>query len=796
MFEVEQKQQDLADNTHIRRSKSFILGKLGLRRLSPILGLKSAEYNWKHYLRQSFVTETEFGHTFLCIPVILIFGAYFNFSRKMDISDVSLLIPIIVLSSIIILHRPINIGSKFLLLLCIAFFTGAYAANIEMKNTTLLIGSDVTTHIKGTVLSKSTSANGTPRYKILINSTSQPNIRRPPGKVQLVARSRGVQLEVGQRINARVRLTRPSGPVYPKGYDFAFGAYIKGIGAYGFILGEPVAEGDTSRSNLPFNSELELFVGSIQSKISNRINDHLTGDAAAISSALIIADKKAISEDTVAALRNAGLAHILAISGLHMVLASGTLFLTIRAVLSLFPSLVQAIPVKKIAAVAALLAATSYLVISGAPISAQRAWLMLIIMLGATILDKPAITLRNVAIAAIIIVILSPSAVTTPGFQMSFAAATALVSIYSLWTRIKLREYELSTAYFKETYFYRAVQFVIGLAMTALIAGLATGIFSSFHFHQLAGYGVLGNVLAMPVVTFLVMPLALLSMLLMPYGLEWLPLSGLGQSIEIVVYLANWVADLGGEFKTGKPTKIVTGLLVVGFIIFVLLRSLIRYLGLLFISLGLLLSLILQVKTPDVFISEDGKLIGVRVDQKINVNRSRPSTFILGQWQSAYRLDLEKPRKIKATIANLDPSHFSRSDIQNLFEREGEFICFNTHFCVNGYKQNIITSLGKTKYLTMACKFADIIVTTFGVNRTERKECDAKTIIGRYDLNRSGSIALYFDAKDPLKYKVETAVAEAVRPWTIQRYFNWRASEYWLPNGETLQYTVKLKTLE
>jgi competence protein ComEC len=328
--------------------------------------------------------------------------------------------------------------------------------------------------------------------------------------------------------------------------------------------------GSISYHELPIKSRFELFVGAIQSKISNRINDHLSGDAAAISSALIIADKKAISEETVTALRNAGLAHILAISGLHMVLASGTLFLTLRALFSLFPSLVQAIPVKKVAAVAALLAATSYLVISGAPISAQRAWLMLVIMLGATILDKPAITLRNVAIAAIIIVLISPSSVTTPGFQMSFAAATALVSVYGAWARIKLANYEQSTTYFKETYLYRSVQFVVGLGLTALIAGLATGIFSSLHFHQLAGYGVLGNVLAMPVVTFFVMPLALLSMLLMPYGLEWLPLSGLGQSIEIVIYLANWVAGLGGEFKTGRPNSIAIGFLIAGFIIFVL----------------------------------------------------------------------------------------------------------------------------------------------------------------------------------------------------------------------------------
>jgi competence protein ComEC len=481
------------------------------------------------------------------------------------------------------------------------------------------------------------------------------------------------------------------------------------------------------------------------------------------------------------------LAHILAISGLHMVLASGTLFLTLRALFSLFPSLVQAIPVKKVAAVAALLAATSYLVISGAPISAQRAWLMLVIMLGATILDKPAITLRNVAIAAIIIVLISPSSVTTPGFQMSFAAATALVSVYGAWARIKLANYEQSTTYFKETYLYRSVQFVVGLGLTALIAGLATGIFSSLHFHQLSGYGVLGNVLAMPVVTFFVMPLALLSMLLMPYGLEWLPLSGLGQSIEIVIYLANWVADLGGEFKTGRPSSIVTGFLIAGFIIFVLFRSSIRFFGLLAIITGLVLSVMMPIKIPDVFISEDGKLVGIRYDQQLFVNRTRPSSFISDQWLKAYLLSLKKPEKKKIASISFDHADTNRSDILELLGQGRGFICFNTHFCLNTYQDKIVTTLGKTEHLELACKFSDIIVATFGVNRNLRDGCAAKTVISRYDLKQRGSLAFYSDDLAPSGYRVETAISEAIRPWTIQRYFNWRANEFWLPNGQTLK---------
>ncbi len=790
MFEVEQKQQDLADNRAIQRPKSFILRKIrfGYSHADKIENLSL--HNQKTYIHQSLASEIAFGHTFLCIPVFLIFGAYFNFSRKLDIFDGFLLIPIILLIAVLVLLQRINTGSRTLIRFCIAFFIGAYCANIEMNKSTILIDTDVTTHINGTILSKSIGTNGSPRYKILIHSTSQPQITRPPEKVQLVARGQGGTLDVGDMIDARVRLTRPSGPVYPRGYDFAFGAYINDIGAYGFVLGSPVITGHAEPSLLPLESRLELLIGQIQAGISSRINSQLTGDAAAIASALIIADKKAISEETVDALRNAGLAHILAISGLHMVLASGTLFVTIRAFLSLFPSLVQSIPVKKIAAFAALLAASSYLVISGAPISAQRAWLMLVIMLGAVIFDKPVITLRNVAIAAIIIVVISPSAVTTPGFQMSFAAATALVSIYGAWARLKAKNYASSSSYFRETYFYKVLQFVIGLGLTALIAGLATGIFSSFHFHQLASYGVLGNILAMPVVTLLVMPVALLSMLVMPYGLEWMVLPSLGQSIEMVIYVAEWVAALGGEIKTGKPHPAVTAILVAGFLIFVLMRTSIRLVGFGIMGIGLSLSTILSVPVPDILISEDGKLIGVRHGQVLQVNRSRPSAFISEQWQSAFLFELEKPQKITASQIEFDQANPKRDEIRGMLDGDGRFKCFNTHFCIKMKNELLIATLGKTEHLYQACKFSDIIIATFGINRTLRTECSSKTIISRYELKESGSMAFYFDGSHSENFRVETAISDAVRPWTIQRYFNWRANEYWLPDGQTLKRTA------
>lgn len=756
-----------------------------------------------NYLSRAFDVETKYGHDFLWIPIALISGAYFNLTRQNDIPHLAILIPIASISCLLPFARTFSQRTKFLIIITLSFLFGNFAANVELGKSTSLLDQDLTTDVTGYVISRQMNANGTPRYQIMIEQTANPQIRRPPEIVQLVARSKHELLEIGEVASGRVKLTRPSGPVFPGGFDFAFNAYTKNIGAYGYFMGAPVKTGNMPRDQLTLKMRFELFVRQTQLVISGRIRAQLAGDPSAIASALIVADRRAISEESVSALREAGLAHVLAISGLHMVLASGTLFLTLRFLLSLFPSMAQAIAIKKLAAFGAIGAATAYLMISGAPISAQRAWIMLMIILVAVIVDRPAITLRNVAIAAIIIVLISPSAVMTPGFQMSFAAAAALVAVYNAWSRRRTMILDGSSFYRDEGLIMRFVRGLIGLAMTALIAGLATGIFSSQHFYSLAGYGVLGNVLAMPIVTFLVMPLALLSVLLMPYGLETLPLLALGQSIQIVIDIATWVSSLGGQIQTGKPIYFAAASMTIGFIIFVCMRSSMKYFGIGLIAIGLASNLWLELKIPDILISEDGKLIALRDQQTIYVNRNRPSKFIIEQWENAYKLVTNKPLK-----------PFKKSEAIEILERtpdtfwpvlnpylkitSQQFTCINSNFCIALTNGQTIATIGKKAYLPLVCDKADIIVATFGISK-KTTDCGTALIFDRYSLKQSGSVAIHTksdknsndstSASNKLaQYEIVTAIDNTVRPWTIQIYFSWRNKIYYLPDGQRLKY--------
>lgn len=755
-----------------------------------------AKIEIRTYLARYFEKEVNFAHDFLWIPNLLILGAFFNFTRQNNIPDLALIVPIIILSVVLVFFGAMRMRTKFGLKLICAFFIGAYAANIEMQKPLHLIDQDLTTTISGYIVSVQRDAKNTPRYVIELKATSEPKIRRPPERVQLVAKSDHEIMQVGQLISGRARLSAPSGPVFPGGHDFAFSAYVKGIGAYGFFLGAPqpvVTSGryDT-KLDLPFSATFEVFVRNVQSHIAGRIQATLSGDAAGIASALIVADKRSISQEVVTELRQAGLAHVLAISGLHMVLAAGTLFLTVRFLFSLFPSLVHSFPVKKIAALGAICAASSYLVISGAPISAQRAWIMLSIILFAVITDRPAITLRNVGIAAIIIVLLSPSAVMTPGFQMSFAAAAALVSVYGSWARrsgvLGVQKPEMVDPNIA----VKGIKIVLGLAMTAFIAGIATGIFSAQHFYHIAGYGILGNVLAMPIVTFFVMPLALLSVLLMPYGLEVWPLLALGEAIDVVVVIAHWVSQLDGDFVSGKPNSWAAFLAVIGFIIFVTMRSTLKFIGLSIILIGMIANIIYSLQTPDIFISEDGKLIGLHTSGALHVNRTRPSKFIVEQWQDAFRLDIIKPatnkeakisKNDKTDLLTLSSELFWQSLEAKPKEPKDAFICFDTHLCTADYRGLKIVTVGKTKYLDLACGYADVLVIALKL-RAGQLACKdwPEHIFDGNRLKKTGSVAIYIDQKDKIS-KITSAVDDRVRPWTIQRYFKWRSSNYQLPNG-------------
>jgi len=769
-------------------------------------------------------SEADRGLPFLFLPVAMGAGAGLFYGAERDPLLLALLCGFAIALILTFYAGVRHIGFARAGTFFAALLAGAIAGAVEQRFGTVLLDQDVTTSVIGTVEAREFDEGGRVRYLIRVGATADPEIGRPPERVRLVARAPHPPLPVGSVISGRARLSSPSGPVMPGGYDFAFRAFIDGIGAHGFFYQAPEAGDPLAQSPPGPLQAFSLGLRSVRERISARIRSVLPGDAGGIAAALAVSDRRGISEATVDALRATGLAHILAISGLHMALAAGTLYLLIRKVLAAAPAVVEAWPVKKIAAVGALLAATAYLMISGGSVATQRAWVMLAIMLVAVLADRPALTMRNVALAAMAIILLTPSAVVGPGFQMSFAATAALISAYAaLSTRRTDGRFAPPGPLAGSLPGRAAILFakaVLGLAITSLVAGLATGLFSAHHFHRLAGNGVLANVLAMPLVTFVVMPAGVLSLLSMPFGLDQWPLRLMGKGLEGVIWTARYVESLGGDIVVGQIPLLATVAASSGLILLVFLRSRLRLGGIALIGLGAVLALPpVRGADPDILISEDGSLVALAGPDGLASNASRPNRFIFRQWQMALR---DQPHVAPAahTPALSPLAHTGArgndtlgSDIQGLEAEDADeavgprildellafaaadrsrFHCESRGVCAAIHQEIKVIAINKAALIGAACDRADLVVLAIPVRM---RACHSgATLVTSRSLRQTGSLAIRMKsggksaAKGPDHprattpgFVIDASLEGVIRPWTIQRYYDWRSRSFDLP---------------
>jgi competence protein ComEC len=366
----------------------------------------------------------------------------------------------------------------------------------------------------------------------------------------------------------------------------------------------------------------------VRQYITNRIMAALPGEKGAIAAALITGERGAISDATNQAYRDSGLFHILSISGLHMVIMAGAVFYSLRLILAAFPSIALRYPIKKWAAAGAILGALGYLLISGASPATVRSYITITIIFIAILLDRPAIALRNVAISALAILIVFPEYLFDAGFQMSYAAVVALISIYE-WLQRRAERRDRARDHGAV---WHAFAFIGGSLLTTAIAGLAVAPFGIYQFHNTQLYAMLANLVAIPICNIIVMPAALAVLVAMPFGLEAWPLWIMGYGIDGMTAVAHSVAVLPGSVaKTiAIPTSSFVFMLAGGLWLLLWSRPW-RILGIVPAAIGILLSPTLP--RPDVIIGRDGTTVGVRdASGKLSVLASRGSAFEIARW--------------------------------------------------------------------------------------------------------------------------------------------------------------------
>lgn len=423
-------------------------------------------------------------------------------------------------------------------------------------------------------------------------------IEKTPKYVRIRSNGLTPKIEKGDIIEVRANLMPPGLPIEPGSYAFCRNLWFNQIGASGYATGKPIIL--QKNKNTPF---FDIFE-EIRRNIAAHVQAVLPAHQAGVVLPLIIGSTSSISQTTYENYRDAGIAHVLSVSGLHMMLIAGLVFSFVRFLLTLFPPIALRFNIKKIAAVIALIITFFYLMISGLAIPAQRSYLMLCVVFIAVLFDRQALSVRNVCWIAFLILLFKPESLVTASFQLSFGAVLALICTYET-----LKEPVQNFLHKQNNKLFRwMIGLAFGFLITNIAAGLATAPIAIYHFYRFPTYGILGNFLTSSLFGLAIMPLLLLSVLMMPFNLDVYPLKIAGFFLDLVANITEWIAHLPYA-SIIIPTLPDWGflLLITGGIWFCLWKNKIRFLGLLFFLIGT--CSFLFHTTSDLFISQGGKLI-------------------------------------------------------------------------------------------------------------------------------------------------------------------------------------------
>ena len=554
-----------------------------------------------------------------------------------------------------------------------------------------------------------------------------------PAKVRVTLNRGAPPLQIGDRLLVLANLSPPAGPAAPGAFDFQRVAWYQQLGAVGYALA-PATVIERGRPD-----GLVRTIDSLRADLAARILHVLPGPAGGVVASLLVGEQTAVDKDVAQAMRDSGLAHILSISGLHIVFVVGLVMGLVRYGIALVPPLALRIDAKKVAAVLALMAALFYTALAGAPVPAQRACAMAAFALLAILLDRTALSLRLVAWSAVIVLVVAPESLTGASFQMSFAAVVALIAGWESaapWRRRLHERAEIS----RHRWIWRLGAALGASLLTTLIASVATAAFAAYHFNRLSLLGVVANLLGVPLTGFWIMPWGLLAMLLMPFGLEAVALVPMGWGVDGLNAIAFRVAAWpDAAMLVPSLPGVSLWLLTAGGLWLCLWRRRWRYAGLPVAAIGLMLG---PPPAPDLLMSEDGRVLGLRDERGVvHVASARLDRYVTESWARRQGQDGARRWTVSA-------------------EEQALGLGCSTGLCRWRKGPWRIALVSDEKRLAEACGSADIVLSTVDAQARCR---GPRLVIDRRDAWKDGSHALWLD---DLGVRRETANARrGDRPW-------------------------------
>ena len=505
--------------------------------------------------------------------------------------------------------------------------------------------------------------------------------------------------EPGTTVEVTARIAAPESASEPGGFDFRRMAWFQQLGAVGYTSAPVVTW-------MPPGT-WDASVNRLRNHLSAKIMAAVPGDAGAFASGALTGDRSEISAAVVTDLRISSLAHLLAISGMNMAFLTGFVFALIRYGLALIPPVSLRINTKKAAAYVAFGVALFYLILSGANVATTRAFLMVSIMLGAVALDRRALTLRSVALAAVVLLIWQPESLLSPGFQLSFAATIGLIAGFAPTQR-----------YVTERGLPGWLRPVVMLATSSVLAGVATAPYSAATFNRLTAYGLFANLLTVPVMDVL-MGAGAMAALLAPIGLAGPALAVMGWASAWILFVAHWVAGLNGAITPiPQPGPLVVPLITLGALWALLWHGRARLAGIAPVVIGF--AMWVMVERPPLLISSDGVLAGVLGPEGRALSSPRGAGFAAEAWL-ADDGDLADP-KTAASRAGFEGTKTARS------------------FAVGGVRGVVLSGKDALTQVTAACADADLVVLPLRLGAVPDPPPGCVVIDAAY-LSQSGALA-------------------------------------------------------
>ena len=555
------------------------------------------------------------------VPIAIGAGIWLKFNFPMLGEGLGwLLMPLLLMGCVRILGILIPRGLVFAFLFALGFFRLTYQFD---HNQTEFIGYRYYGAIEGRVVHIDQSSSGALRLTL-----DQVNLegRRLEGhaRISLNGEFHRARVFYGARMQTTGHLGPPSGPNEPGGYNFRKDAWLGHIAAVGYSR-NPAFFSEIQEQGLWFR--LQNWRTKQSEYYREKLGDKIGGFVAA----LVVGVRSGLDVELLDDMRKSSLAHLLAISGMHVGVATGLVYLCLRKLFAFSPRLTHSMLGSQAAATLAICSGFTYLVISGLSFSAARATIMACFFFGGLIILRPSFSLRLVVYAATIILLIDPTSLFDVGFQMSFAASAALIFVYQHLDMNAISEKGW-------------LKWLIGLALTSFVAGAATSPISAFHFHNIPRLGIFANLLAVPVTVFVVLPAIICALLLQPFGLDDLPLFVVGKGVEIVLAVGKWFGNQDNAIWIIPQGHSLVLLASVGIGLFVIIVQK-KYLWAI-IALMMVALIWRASERPYILVSSDAKFLGVLEGEERRFSKDGGHAFVAENWTLADGTPLQDARPI------------------------------------------------------------------------------------------------------------------------------------------------------